>query len=125
LFFKFCFDELDFNYWINDQQGGSSCEPEVVDSYTSLSTNRTPLIPITFIWISSLLMGLNPMQIQLNAGPDSYSSPKLSFAPMKAVQRYKQFEFGVDPIFKMRSRRDVMIAWLLSISSEYSRNEQK
>jgi hypothetical protein len=44
---------------------------------------------------------------------------------MKAVQRYRQFEFGVDPSFRMRSRRDVMIAWLLSISSEYSQNEQK
>ena len=70
-------------------------------------------------------MSLNPMQIQLNADPDSYSPQKLSFAPMKAVQRYRQFEFGVDPSFRMRSRRDVMIAWLLSISSEYSQNEQK
>jgi hypothetical protein len=82
-------------------------------------------MPIALIWISSLLMGLSPMQIHRNAGLDSYSSPKLSFAPMKAVQRYRQFEFGVDPTFRMRSRRDVMIAWLLSISSEYSQNEQK
>ena len=82
-------------------------------------------MPIALIWISSLLMGLSPMQIHRNAGLDSYSSPKLSFAPMKAVQRYRQFEFGVDPSFRMRSRRDVMIAWLLSISSEYSQNEQK
>ena len=82
-------------------------------------------MPIALIWISSLLMGLSPMQIHRNAGLDSYSSPKLSFAPMKAVQRYRQFEFGVDPTFKMRSRRDVMISWLLSISSEYSQNEQE
>ena len=82
-------------------------------------------MPIALIWISSLLMCLNPMQIQRNAGTDSYASPKLSFAPMKAVQRYMQFEFGVDPTFRLRSRRDLMIAWLLSISSEYSQNEQK
>jgi hypothetical protein len=82
-------------------------------------------MPIALIWISSLLMGLSPMQIHRNAGLDSYSSPKLSFAPMKAVQRYRQFEFGVDPTFRMRSRRDVMIAWLLSISSEQSQNEQE
>ena len=82
-------------------------------------------MPIALIWISSLLMGLSPMQIHRNAGLDSYSSPKLSFAPMKAVQRYRQFEFGVDPTFRLRSRRDLMIAWLLSISSEYSQNEQK
>ena len=82
-------------------------------------------MPIALIWMSSLLMGLSPQAIHLNARLDSYSSPKLSFAPMKAVQRYRQFEFGVDPTFKMRSRRDVMIAWLLSISSEYSQNEQK
>lgn len=63
------------------------------------------------------------MQILHNAGRDSYASPKLSFAPMKAVQRYRQFEFGVDPTFRLRSRRDVMIAWLLSISSEFSQNE--
>jgi hypothetical protein len=44
---------------------------------------------------------------------------------MKAVQRYRQFEFGVDPTFRLRSRRDLMIAWLLSISSEYSQKEQK
>ena len=83
------------------------------------------MIPIALIWMSSLLMGLSPQAIHLNARLDSYSSPKLSFAPMKAVQRYRQFEFGVDPTFKMRSRRDVMIAWLLSNSSEYSQNEQK
>ena len=82
-------------------------------------------MPIALIWMSSLLMGLSPQAIHLNARLDSYSSPKLSFAPMKAVQRYRQFEFGVDPTFKMRSRRDVMIAWLLSNSSEYSQNEQK
>ena len=83
------------------------------------------MIPIALIWISSLLISLNPQAIHRSAGLDSYSSPKLSFAPMKAVQRYRQFEFGIDPTFKMRSRRDVMIAWLLSISSEYSQNEQK
>ena len=82
-------------------------------------------MPIALIWISSLLMGLSPIQTHLNAGLDSYSYPKLSFAPMKAVQRYRQFEFGVDTTFRLRSRRDVMIAWLLSISSEYSQNEQK
>ena len=83
------------------------------------------MIPIALIWFSSLLMVLSPQAIHRNAGLDIYSSPKLSFAPMKAVQRYRQFEFGVDPSFRMRSRRDVMIAWLLSISSEYSQNEQK
>ena len=83
------------------------------------------MIPIALIWISSLMMGLSPQAIHRNAGLDSYSSPKLSFAPMKAVQRYRQFEFGLDPSFRLRSRRDVMIAWLLSISSEYSQNEQK
>ena len=83
------------------------------------------MIPIALIWISSLLMVLSPQATHRNAGLDSYASPKLSFAPMKAVQRYRQFEFGVDPSFRMRSRRDVMIAWLLSISSEYSQNEQK
>ena len=83
------------------------------------------MIPIALIWFSSLLMVLSPQAIHRSAGLDSYSSPKLSFAPMKAVQRYRQFEFGVDPSFRMRSRRDVMIAWLLSISSEYSQNEQK
>ena len=88
-------------------------------------TNQNPLIPITLLWISSLMMGLSPQAIHRSAGLDSYSSPKLSFAPMKAVQRYRQFEFGVDPSLKMRSRRDVTITWLLSISSEYSQNEQK
>jgi hypothetical protein len=83
------------------------------------------VIPIALIWFSSLLMVLSPQVIHRDAGLDSYSSPKLSFAPMKAVQRYRQFEFGVDPSLRMRSRRDVMIAWLLSISSEYSQNEQK
>jgi len=82
------------------------------------STNLNPLIPITFIWISSLLMNLSLEVMHRNAVLDSYASPKLSFAPMKAVQRYRQFEFGVDPTFRLRSRRDVMIAWLLSISSE-------
>jgi len=82
-------------------------------------------MPIALIWISSLLMGLSPQAIQRNTVLDHYSSPKLSFAPMKAVQRYRQFEFGVDPTFRLRSRRDVMIAWLLSISSEFSQNEQK
>ena len=82
-------------------------------------------MPIALIWFSSLVMSLSPQAIHRNAGLDSYASPKLSFAPMKAVQRYRQFEFGVDPSFRMRSRRDVMIAWLLSISSEYSQNEQK
>ena len=113
------------NHWINDQQGGSSFEPEVVDSYMPYSTNLNPLIPITFIWISSVLLFISPQAIHRSAGLDSYSSPKLSFAPMKAVQRYRQFEFGVDPSLKMRSRRDVTITWLLSISSEYSQNEQK
>jgi hypothetical protein len=83
------------------------------------------VIPIALIWFSSLLMVSSPQAIHRDAGLDSYSSPKLSFAPMKAAQRYRQFEFGVDPSFRMRSRRDVMIAWLLSISSEYSQNEQK
>ena len=83
------------------------------------------MIPIALIWISSLMMSLSPQATHRNAELDIYSSPKLSFAPMKAVQRYRQFEFGVDPSFRMRSRRDVMIAWLLSISSEYSQNEQK
>jgi hypothetical protein len=75
-------------------------------------------MPIALIWISSLLMSLSTQAINRDAGLDFYSSPKLSFAPMKAVQRYRQFEFGIDPSFRMRSRRDVMIAWLLSISSE-------
>ena len=83
------------------------------------------MIPIALIWIASLMMNLSPQAIHRSAGLESYSSPKLSFAPMKAVQRYRQFEFGVDPSFKMRSRRDVMIAWLLSISSEISQNEQE
>lgn len=82
-------------------------------------------MPIALIWISSLMMGLSQQAIHRSAELESYSPPKLSFAPMKAVQRYRQFEFGIDPTFKMRSRRDVMIAWLLSISSEYSQNEQK
>ena len=82
-------------------------------------------MPVALIWISSLLMGLSPQAIHNNAGLDFYSPSKLSFSPMKAVQRYRQFEFGVDPTFRLRSRRDVMIAWLLSISSEYSQNEQK
>jgi hypothetical protein len=113
------------NHWINDQQGGSSFEPEVVDPRMPYSTNRNPLIPITLLWISSLMMSLSPQAVHRSAGLDSYSSPKLSFAPMKAVQRYRQFEFGVDPTFRLRSRRDLMIALLLSISSEYSQNEQK
>jgi hypothetical protein len=49
----------------------------------------------------------------------------ISFTPMKAVQRYRQYDFGVNPTFRLRSRREVMLAWLLSISSEYSQNEQK
>jgi len=41
-FFYFCFDGYRFNYWINDQQGGSSFEPEVVDSYMPYSTHPLP-----------------------------------------------------------------------------------
>jgi len=76
------------------------------------------VIPIALIWISSLLMSLSPQAIHRSAGLDSYSSPKLSFAPMKAVQRYRQFEFGVDPIFRLRSRREVMAAWLQTVIAE-------
>jgi hypothetical protein len=113
------------NHWINDQQGGSSFEPEVVDSCMPYSTNRNSLIPIIFLWIFSALLLISPQATNQSPVVNSYASPKLSFTPMKAVQRYRQFEFGVDPSFRMRSRRDVMIAWLLSISSEYSQNEQK
>ena len=75
-------------------------------------------MPILLIWISSLLMNLSPQAIQLTTGFDPSTAPKTSSSIAIGVQRYMQMEFGIKPIQRKRSRREVMAAWLQSVTAE-------
>jgi len=104
----------------------SSChEPLVQDHLSPHDTKIITLIPITLIWIFSLLPSLSPTATHINLGLDSLSAPKISFAPLNGLQLYSRFEFGIDPSYRLRSRRSIMLSWLLSISTEQSLNEQE
>ena len=75
-------------------------------------------MPIVLIWISSLVMNLSPQAIQRTTGFDPSTAPKTSSSIAISVQRYMQMEFGIKPIPRKRSRREVMTAWLQSVTAE-------
>ena len=75
-------------------------------------------MPIVLIWISSLVMNLSPQAIQRTTGFDPSTAPKTSPSIVIGVQRYMQMEFGIKPIPRKRSRREVMAAWLQSVAAE-------
>jgi hypothetical protein len=75
-------------------------------------------MPIVLIWISSLLVNLSPQAIQRTTSFDSSTAPKTSSSIVIGVQRYMQMEFGIKPIPTKRSRREVMAAWLQSVTAE-------
>ena len=76
------------------------------------------MMPIVLIWISSLLMNFSPQAIQRTTGLDSSTAPKTSSSIVIDAQRYMQMEFGIKPIPKKRSRREVIAAWLQSVAAE-------
>jgi hypothetical protein len=75
-------------------------------------------MPIVLIWISSLLMSLSPQAIQRTTGFDPSTAPKTSSSIVIGVQHYMQLEFGIKPIPRKRSRREVMAAWLQSVTAD-------
>ena len=75
-------------------------------------------MPIVLICISSLVMNLSPQAIQRTTGFDPSTAPKTSSSIVIGVQRYMQMEFGIKPIQRKRSRREVMAAWLQSVAAE-------
>jgi hypothetical protein len=75
-------------------------------------------MPSVLIWISSLVMNLSPQAIQRTTGFDPSTAPKTSSSIAIGVQRYMQMEFGIKPIQRKRSRREVMAAWLKSVTAE-------
>ena len=75
-------------------------------------------MPIVLIWISSLVMNLSPQAIQQTTGFDPSTAPKTSSSIVIGLQRYMQMEFGIKPIPRKRSRREVMAAWLQSVTAE-------
>ena len=75
-------------------------------------------MPIVLIWISSLVMNLSPQAIQRTTGFDPSTAPKTSSSIVIGLQRYMQMEFGIKPIPRKRSRREVMAAWLQSVTAD-------
>ena len=75
-------------------------------------------MPIVLIWISSLVMNLSPQAIQRTTGFDPSTAPKTSSSIVIGVQRFMQMEFGIKHIPRTRSRREVIAAWLQSVTAE-------
>ena len=61
------------------------------------------------------------LPMALTSGPamaSSYVAPAVSLFTVSGDQRWRQIDFGVKPQSTKRSRREVLAAWLQSVSAD-------
>jgi hypothetical protein len=75
-------------------------------------------MPPTVIWFSGWVLKLCFLLTQWIAGFDPFVPPKTSLFTVTSTQRWMQLDYGVTPIPQKRSRREVMTAWLQSVTAD-------
>jgi hypothetical protein len=75
-------------------------------------------MPPTVIWFCGWVLKLCILLTQWITGFDPFVAPKTSLFTVTSTQRWMQLDYGVTPVPQKRSRREVMSAWLQSVTAD-------
>jgi hypothetical protein len=73
---------------------------------------------IALFWLFSALMNPTAALSNTESGSSPSVAPTVSLFTVSGDQRWRQIDFGVAPQAKKRSRREVLAAWLQSVSAD-------
>ena len=80
-----------------------------------LPTQSSKSLMFTFVFFVTYL----PMALTSgSAMTSSYVAPPAGLVTVSGDQRWRQIDFGLKPQEKKRSRREVLAAWLQSVSAD-------
>jgi hypothetical protein len=73
---------------------------------------------IALFWLLGALVNSGAALSATESGPGPSLAPPVGLFTVAGDQRWRQIDFGVAPQAKKRSRREVLAAWLQSVSAD-------